>query len=261
MRAFLVIILSVFTITAYSQTKEEKKKARQERIEKLMEEEEEGTIIFSRQTAFGIKLNTDGYGIFLELGKAKTTRLTNSWWLELGEHKSNQEKRVMNIAFAYSSNPFIYGKINNFYEAKLGYNQQRVIGTMGTQNGVSVSAIYGGGISAALMKPYMLTVYDSVNRYRDIKFADDPARFLNENNIVGSAGFTKGWSDVKFIPGVHARAAMRFDYGRFNDVLSAIELGVNAMYYTKDVEIMALNPGKKFFLNGYVAILFGKRKR
>jgi len=70
----------------------------------------------------------------------------------------------------------------------------------------------------------------------------------------------KGIGDSKLVPGVFARAALRFDYGRYNDLLSAIEVGVNAEYYTKVMPIMALNKEKHFFFNAYIAIMFGGRK-
>ena len=65
---------------------------------------------------------------------------------------------------------------------------------------------------------------------------------------------------MKFVPGVHARAALRFDYGRFNEMVSAIEIGLNAEAYSRKINIMLLNPNKQFFFNGYIALILGKRK-
>lgn len=73
-------------------------------------------------------------------------------------------------------------------------------------------------------------------------------------------GLRYGWKDMKFVPGVHAKAALRFDYGRFNETVAAVEIGLNLEAYSRKVEIMLLNPAQQVFFNGYIAILFGKRK-
>ena len=65
-----------------------------------------------------------------------------------------------------------------------------------------------------------------------------PNQFLDPNDIIGASGFGKGFNELTIVPSVHARTALRFDYGRFNRLLSAIEVGVNAEYYTKGMQIM-----------------------
>ncbi|MEY2903010.1 MAG: hypothetical protein RLY89_2116, partial [Bacteroidota bacterium] len=65
---------------------------------------------------------------------------------------------------------------------------------------------------------------------------------------------------MQYIPGAYARTAIRFDYGRYNEVLSAIEVGLNVEYYSKKMPIVLLNDPKSLFFNAYVSIVFGKRK-
>ena len=61
-------------------------------------------------------------------------------------------------------------------------------------------------------------------------------------------------------PGVYAKTAMRFDYGRLNETVTAIEVGLSAEYYANKIPQMLFNKDKQFFFNAYVAILLGKRK-
>jgi len=65
------------------------------------------------------------------------------------------------------------------------------------------------------------------------------------------------------VPGLHAKLGMRFDWAHFNEVVSALEIGVNGEYYTKKIPIMVavdgVDPNKQFFFNAYVSIQFGKR--
>lgn len=246
-----------------------KKQERKDKINQMIKEEEEGAMIYSKQTAFGFKLNTDGWGASFEHGKYKTITKTNLWWFELGERKSHKEEKIstgqdIGGGFILVGNPYIYGKQNNFYYLKLGLGQQLLIGGKGNKNGVAVSAVYGGGLSMGYLKPYYLNVHSDDLGDIDVKYvgadSTNKSLFLDPNRINGASGFTKGFGEGKFVPGAFARVALRFDYGRFNEFLSAFEVGLNAEFYSKTMPILISNPERRFFFNGYVAIEFGSRK-
>ena len=260
----LVLIISVVAKAQKRELtpKELKKAANKERINKLIKQEEEGSIIFQKQSTFGVKINSDGYGAFLELGRMKTTRKTNFYSLELGERKHpKEEKRFDGLTSFGIGNPYIFGKINNFYYAKLGFGQQRLIGGKGNKNGVAVSAIYGGGVTAGLLKPYYIKVNEpQSNQAKEIKYNNNDSIFLQADLITGAAGFGKGFKELKFKPGVFAKTAIRFDYGRYNEVVSAIEVGLNVEYYSSKMPLLLRNKEKQLFFNAYAAIVFGKRK-
>jgi hypothetical protein len=241
-----------------------KKAEKREKVNQLIKQEEEGALIFQKQSAFGFKFNTDGWGMYYEHGKYKTITTTNLWWLEFGEKKHAKEEKVPTLnassGFLIISS-YVYGKQNNFYQLKAGLGQQRLIGGKGNKNGIAVSAIYGGGLSAGLLKPYYIEIQNtSTGGREEIKYNNNDSVFLDPTIILGKGGLTKGLGEMQFIPGAHARAAIRFDYGKYNEVLSAIEIGVNAEYYTKSVPILLLNKEQKFFFNAYISLVFGKRK-
>lgn len=244
--------------------KQLKKAERREKINQLIRQEEEGALIFQKQSAFGFKFNTDGWGVSYEHGKYKTITKTSLWWLEFGERKHPKEDKVPTLSasggFLVLSS-YIYGKQNNFYDFKIGLGQQTLIGGKGNKNGVAVSAIYGGGLTLGLLKPYYLEVVEpSTGKREQVRYTHNDSVFLDPNAIIGRGDFFKGFNEIQVVPGLHARAAMRFDYGRYNELLSAIEVGVNAEYYTKGMPIMVNLPEKKFFFNAYIALEFGKRK-
>lgn len=251
---------------SYSQGKDtrvQQKEEKKEKLRQLMMQEEQGAIIYQKQTIFGVKLNTDGYGAFLEFARFKTARKSNLFSLELGERKSSKEEKITAAQGGYLSNPYVFGKINNFYYAKLGYAQQRLIGNKGNKNGVAVSAIYGGGLSAALLKPYYLKVGNpNSNEISDVKYdnTNEDVFLDNPNLILGSSGFGKGFGEMKFTPGAFAKTALRFDYGRYNELVSAIEVGLNVEVYAKKLPVMLLNKDRQLFFNAYAAIAFGRRK-
>jgi hypothetical protein len=246
--------------------KDQKKEERKQHISDLIKREEEGALIYNKQFLLGFKLNTDGWSAIYEHGKYKTIATTNTWFAELGERKSHKEEKITPTDFATGfpvGNPFVYGKQNNFYYFNVGIGQQRLIGGKGEKNGVAVSAVYSGGFSAGLLKPYYVTIIDPANTGGtiDVKY-QGPADtlFINPSYLLSGAGVSKGFSEIKFVPGVVAHAGLRFDYGRYNELLSALEVGVSAEYYTKNMPIMVDAPDKKFFFNAYIAIEFGSRK-
>ncbi|MFY8089855.1 MAG: hypothetical protein ACOVMI_01280 [Chitinophagaceae bacterium] len=251
-------------LTPKQQAKAKKAQEQKDKLNKMIKAEEEGALVYLKQNAFGFNLNTDGFGITIEKGKYKTIKKTNLWWISLGERYHPKEERISSsISFGGLAlgNPFKYGKINNFYYFKLGFGQQKMIGSKSNKNGIAVSAIYGGGLSLGLIKPYYISIFDaSTGKTKDIKYSDDNAAFLNAGIIDGGSGLGKGFNEMKINPGLHARAALRFDHGKYNDMLSAIELGVNVEYYTQSVEQMVFSKDRKLFFNGYVSIFFGRRK-
>ncbi len=259
-----IIVLNIallLAIAVFGQDKPKtKKEIRRERINQLIKKEEEGSIIFNTQTVFGARLNSDGYALSFEIAKFKTPSLSNRYELELGEHKSNKEEK----RFSDYNNLYKYGKANNFLYAKLGFGQQRLIGSKGNKNGVAVSLLYGAGFSAGLLKPYVLEVINNTGNGTELitydRFHYDP-RFVDKTfDIVGSPGFLKGWDKLKFVPGGYAKVALRFDYGRYNKTVTALETGLNIEGYQYGMPIMANIKAPQIFFNAYIALMFGSRK-
>ena len=165
----------------------------------------------------------------------------------------------MSLQSGFNFNSLIFGKMNNFYQFKLGMGQQRIIGGKGNKNGVAVMAIYGGGLTAGLLKPYYVDVAGGFrSTYPTI--IDSAFAGNADYNETGASGLTVGWNELKIKPGAHVKAAMRFDYGRFNETVTAVEIGVTAEYYADKIPQMAYNKERHFFFNGYISILLGRRK-
>lgn len=208
----------------------------------------------------GVQLRTNGYGGYIEFGSMKTNRKTNIYRLDITEIKNQKEEKSPNGAVIFG-NPYVYGKLNNFYQATLGFGQQYILGQKGNKNGVAVTAVYSGGLALGLLRPYYLEVIDpNGGENITIKYSPkDSALFLGPT-IIGGAGLGKGWSELKIKPGGFAKTALRFDYGRFNEVVSGIEVGVSAEFYGAKIPIMFGQKEKQFFFQGYIALLFGRRK-
>lgn len=257
-----LVILSIALLATSSQAqsredKREKKEAKRKKISELIRQAEEGVLIYEKQNIFGIQLRTNGYGAFYELGRMKTNRRTNIYRLDISELKDHKEEKFGGGFFF--GNPFIYGKKNYFYSVSLGFGQQFILGQKGNKNGVAVSAIYNGGLALGLLRPYYVEAIDVNNKEVSIKYDDDPELFLS-NQVQGASGLGKGWGQMKLKPGAFGKAAMRFDYGRFNESVNGLEIGMQVEFYSQKIPIMLFQKEKRLFMNAYLAILFGRRK-
>lgn len=265
-RIVLLTALISLSVAVFAQeTKKNPRKSRKEekraKINAMIRMEEEGVIAYKKHFLFGAKLVTDGYGIFFEKGYAKSVRRATLYQVEISERKHPKEVKQA-IPFV-SSNPFIYGKINYFYPVKLGVQLQYLLGNKSNKNGVAITGNVGGGLVVGLLRAYELEVDDLVNGGRKFIRYDSPdsSLFANPAGVnVSGPDFGKGWNHMKVTPGVYIKPALRFDYGRYNDLVSALEVGVTAEFYAKKVPQMLYNKQKQFFFTAFVCLEFGKRK-
>ncbi len=160
-----------------------KKELRRQRINAIAKQEEEGVIKYRKHTAFGVKLTTDGYGGFFEIGRAQSVKKGLLFQLEISERKHPKEEKQQ-VVFSTTA-PIIYTKINFFYPIKLGVQQQFLLGNKGNKNGVSITANVGGGLIAGLLRPYMIEVNKldkrNIVQYESIDSTD---YFLNPSNVL-----------------------------------------------------------------------------
>ena len=184
-------------------TKDDRKREKKEKINRILKLEEEGEPAFRKHSIFGFKLNTDGWGVSYELGKIKTPYKATIYQLEFNEKKHPKEEKQSSQkdvgGFILLGNPFVYGKQNIFYQLKLGIGQQMMIGGKGNKNGVGVYGLFSGGFSAGLLRPYYISVDDGTGVPKDIKYTtQDSALFLGQS-IVGVQDWRKaGVKSVSF---------------------------------------------------------------
>jgi len=240
----------------------DKNAAKKQHINQLMKMEEEGDLIFDHYWVLGFKLATNGYGIFYEKGKFITNVKTRTLTFELNEIKDpkDHKEQIPTSSDGYSYNYISVGRLNNFYELKASYGQQFLLGGKGNKNGVAVTYLYSAGLSLGMLKQYVLNVTKDPNLNSFLFQSTYPTIFDSAYFVNNAAGLGGGWDHLKFSPGINAKLAMRFDYGRYNTNVAAFETGVTAEYYLSEMPLMAYVPPKHLFFNAYISIMFGKRK-
>ena len=263
-KIFLMMLASILILPAMAQEepkdkKRERREARKNRINSIAKQEEEGVVRYRKHTIFGGKLTSDGYGFFMEVARAQSVKKALLFQLELSERKHPKEEK---ISSDFSSSPIIFGKINYVYPIKLGVQQQFLLGNKGNKNGVSVTANAGGGISLALLRAYEIERTVNNQRVSYIYESADSAMYLSALSDVTSSGPTlfKGWSHVTMTPGAYLKGSLRFDYGKFNEMVNALEVGVAGEFYSKKIPQMIYQKQRQFFFSAYVAVMFGRRK-
>ncbi len=252
----LICIVAVSQGVSAQKSKKQRQQEKRAHINNLIREEEEGVIAYKKSFVFGAKLISDGYGVFFELGRASSVKKSILYQLELSERKDVKEDKQSNPFV--NSIPFIYGKENFFYPVKLGVQQQILLGNKSNKNGVSITGNYGGGVSLGLLRPYYVQVQRG-NELVYVKYnSADSVDFLSQP--FAGPTFGKGWSEITVTPGLYGKAALRFDYGAYNEIVSAIEVGITGEFYSKKIPILTQISQKQFFFSAYFSVLFGKRK-
>lgn len=219
----------------------------------------------TRELSFGPRLNSNGWGIFADLGKvlADDDKHRDMFYniklfqFELDEVKNPKEIKSNNIdqSTGQEQKGYIYGKINDFYTVKLGYGFRKMIAGKPDPGCVSLHWVGVGGLSVGILKPYYLDIGGQPVKYTD----STKTEFLDQNDISGSAGFSKGIGEIKIIPGLHAKTGLHLDFSKNRKTVLAAEAGVDGEIYTKAVPIMANQKAVPYFFNVYLAFQFGRR--
>jgi hypothetical protein len=245
--------------TSYPQSKSQiKKEKKKEKIDSLVRQEEQGVINYTRQTDFGVKLVSDGYSLFMDIGRAKSIKRSVLYQVEIGERKNPKEYKQNPGDPSYS--PIILGKENFVYYLKMGVQEQYLLANKANKNGVNITCNIGGGISLAILRPY---------EYQSIDSTDGSIKYVQFNTLLtdpnlfylGGPSLGQGWEDLSLTPGVYGKAALRFDYGHYTKTVTALEIGVSGEYYTKKIPIIYGSDPQQFFLTAFVDVLFGWRKK
>src|SRR5690606_34176983 len=140
-------------------------------------------------------------------------------------------------------------KQNYLYPFSVGYGQQYVFGQKSNKNGVAVTGLWNVGVTLGLLRPYYLRVEDNVNggdKYIKYSVADS-AEFVDKSIVISGGGIGKGWGEIKVKPGGFAKAGMRFDYGRYNEMVSALEIGMSVEAYASKIPILLYQKEPQLF--------------
>jgi len=227
-------------------------------------------VIYNHELSGGLLLHTSGWAIFMDVAHRDELKKKTMWEFEIAQiHHPKEVKQTIDFGLAFfgfnSPKPFVYGKQNNFYQVNVAYGKQFMIAEKAEKSGVEVGVKILGGFSLGLLKPYYLNVLyptDNSNNYeiKAIRYTPETAgKFLDWFSIYGGAGFIYGLDQIKFIPGIHLKSGIAFDWAQNEDAIKSLEVGASLDAYYKEVPIMILDNNAQLYPNLYLSLQFGKK--
>lgn len=212
-------------------------------------------IILLKETSAGIMLHTQGWGLRFRKGYNKSEFKKRMITAEFLEMQSPRQIRIINPYYT-NAKSYVYGKLNAVYILRASYGMERLLNRKPYWGGVELRLAYMGGVSLGFAKPiYLYIIQDDFNVVAQ-KY--DPEKHYTEN-IYGRASFTKGFDEIGFHPGFHAKLGLEFDYGVYRTKVKSLEAGAVIDIFPRPVPIMAFNDPDYYFLTFYIAFNFGKR--
>ncbi len=222
-------------------------------------------IIYNKETTFDLRFHNNGpLSLGINLGKIKSYYKTTYVRFEIDElHHPKEVKQSVDVSFlSGESNAFTYGKQNNFIVLRAGYGKKKYLTEKAAKNGVAIASVIEGGLSLGLQKPYYLSIVAGKEfAEKSIRYTEATAsEFLDINKIVKSESYFKGFGDITPVLGAHFQAGLHIDWGAFDEILKALEVGVMVDIFPKKIPIMVSQENSAYFINFYVSLQLGKRR-
>lgn len=225
-------------------------------------------IIYNQEFAVGIRMHTHGWAAGVNFGNLRTYYQTKYLHFEFGELKHAKEVRqsfdTPSTLNGRISRAFKYGKQNNLFVLRGSVGAKRYFSEKAKHKGVAVGISYEGGVTLGLLKPYYLELRASDGQFTTAtKYSEATAdRFLDIWQIHGASGWTKGFGEISFLPGINGKVAVHFDWGAFDEYVKSMEAGIMVDVFTRKAPIMVETgnvENNQLFLNLFVHLQFGKR--
>lgn len=227
-------------------------------------------VIYNTEMSGMFRFHTNGFALGFNYGQLKTYYRTTTWQVEL-IHLKHPQEYLDRVEFAPmrpggSASSFTYGKQNSFFALHGGYGQKYYFSGKAKKQGVAVGMSYSVGPTIGFIKPYYLELYRFDNNGLPIgtiaqAYSEENASlFLNRGAIAGGAGFGYGFDELSLAFGGQAKAALHLDWGAFDEIIRALEVGIMIDVYNKAVPIMLEADNRPYFINLYFSAELGKRK-
>lgn len=226
-------------------------------------------IIYNKEWSTSFKLHTNGYGLGFNWGKIKSYYKTQLYSISIDflKHPKEFRQNLRPTFYNTSTRPFVYGKENSFLSLKGAIGNKIFLSEKAPRKGLAVGFAYEGGMALGILKPYYLEVLnpdpnDFPNQpVIEIKYTEETAeRFLDINRIEGSSGFFKGFNEISIVPGLHGKLSVHFAWGAYDEYVKALDIGVMAELYPRDIPIMLIADNSPHFINLYLNLQFGRRQ-
>ena len=214
-------------------------------------------IFYRNEISFGLLLNSDGFGLSYREAQRVDYLNKRIFEIEAGTLKNPKEYKESNPLYE-TPGTFIYGKINSAFYLRGSYGHQGELYRKADLGGVAIRYFFSGGPIFAIYKPiyYKILHQVSQNEFELIDGKFEPG-VTQPYDIYSRASFTKGFNEIKFIPGLFVKGGFNFEYSKQDKIIHAIELGASLSAFPKKIPIMAMTSNKAVFLSLFISYRFG----
>ncbi len=226
-------------------------------------------IVYNKELAFDFRINTfRGFSFAVNVGKIVSYDKTRFYHFEFGNLRHPKEFK-QNDQFSRrfgGQRSFFFGKQNSMFALRGGWGTKKYFSEKANTRGVAVGISYEFGPSIGILKPYYLEVINSIDSPpSEERFTgDNQDVFLDVNRIQGAAPFSRGITELSFLPGAQAKFSFHFDWGAFDEYVKAMDIGIMGDFYLKKADILVTDgldgvQNRQFFINLFVSLQLGKR--
>ncbi|MCF8381168.1 MAG: hypothetical protein K9H49_16465 [Bacteroidales bacterium] len=236
-----IVFLSLLSATAFSQG----------------ELDTQAKILYKNERSFGVFLNSNGLQGDFSFAKRINARNHSLYQIELLTLKNPKEIKISNSY--YTNKGFVFGKTNNFLEIKAQWGKQTEVYRKNDASGISVKYFYTIGPTIGILKPiYYEILYATGVPWEVYTKVEKFSTSVHQTNIYGKASFLKGVNEISFIPGASGKFGFNFEYSKDNKSINALEFGIGADIFPKNIPIMAMETNQFFYLNFFAGYRFGR---
>lgn len=220
-------------------------------------------LLYRNEQEFGGVVHSSGWGLNYRRCKHITGYRKRVFEAEIVGMKHPKEIKIQ--VADLGTKGYFYGKQFVTTVLRGGYGYHQVITGKSDRRGVELRLLTLVGPSIALAKPVYLNIRypDPVNPapYFDLSVEryDASNPFHTPSNIIGRAGYFRGFEQMNFFPGAFFKLGLSFEHSSLDDDIKLLETGIVIDAFYKTVPIMATARNNQVFVNVYLNIMFGKK--
>ena len=226
-------------------------------------------IVYNKELAFDFRINTfRGFSFAVNVGKIISYDKTRFYHFEFGNLRHPKEFK-QNDQFSRrfgGQRSFFFGKQNSMFALRGGWGTKKYLSEKASTRGVAIGISYEIGPSIGILKPYYLELIKSIDAspVEERYTVDNQDIFLDVNRVQGAAPFSRGITELAFLPGAQAKFSFHFDWGAFDEYVKAMDVGIMGDFYLKKADILVDDglegvQNRQFFINLFVSLQLGKR--
>lgn len=208
---------------------------------------------YTKEFTWGVNKNTNSGligGIVLKYGRLKNDNIFEIFGLEFLNVRHPKEYRRPTQSGTY----FVWGKENYLYSIRMLYGREILMFKKASQQGVQISAIYGGGPTLGVIAPYY--VLTASGEYK--KFDQDD--YSKPYEIQGSGKLFQGIGQSDLTAGLNAKAGLSFEFGAFKNNAAGVEIGVAGEAFPQKIILLPEQKNRAVFTSMYFSLYWGTRR-